>query len=90
MVLCVRLSVQTHISVTAGRNFIILGMMMGYDLGMMPIDSTFLYCLIRDVQSQTKMSVSAITIQQIHFVHFSPMFTHYIGLVLAAHTGQKG
>ena len=30
-------SIRTHISVTAGSNFLILGMMMGYGLGMMPI-----------------------------------------------------
>ena len=34
---CVCLSILTHISVTAGRNFLILGMMMGYGLGMMPL-----------------------------------------------------
>ena len=32
----VRLSIWTHISVTAGRNFLILGMMI-YDLGMIPV-----------------------------------------------------
>ena len=32
-------SIQTHISVTAGRNFLIWSMVMGYDLGMMPIVS---------------------------------------------------
>ena len=47
--------------------------------------------------TQTKMSVSEKrfpysknTQQQIHLVLLSPMFTHYVGLVLAAHTGQKG
>ena len=30
-------SVGTHISITAGRNFLILGMIMGYDVGMMPV-----------------------------------------------------
>ena len=37
---CVRVDfVQTHISVTAGRIFIILGLMMGYDDGLMPVVS---------------------------------------------------
>ena len=33
----VYLAVWTHISVTASRNFLIVGVMMGYDLGMMPV-----------------------------------------------------
>ena len=33
------LASQTHISVTADRNFLIWGMMMGYDLAMMPVVS---------------------------------------------------
>ena len=38
---CVCLAVRTHISVTTGRNFLIWGMLMGYDLGMMPVISKF-------------------------------------------------
>ena len=34
-------SVQTHISITAGRYFLILGMVMSEDLGMMPVISKF-------------------------------------------------
>ena len=39
----VYLSVQTHISITAGRNFLILGMMMGYELGKMAVISKLWY-----------------------------------------------
>ena len=51
----VHLSVRTHISVPAGRNFLILSMIMGYGLGMMP-DNFFIWSGIPD--TQTKMSVS--------------------------------
>ena len=37
--MCIRVSIRTHISVTAGRNFIMLGMMTGYDVGLMPVVS---------------------------------------------------
>ena len=30
-------SVRTHISVTTGKNFLILDMMIGYDVGLMPV-----------------------------------------------------
>ena len=41
--------------------------------------------------AQTKMSVSEKRFQWYkHKLLFSPMFTHYIGLVLAAHKGQQG
>ena len=55
--LCVRVSVQTQISVTAGWNFFILGTMMAYGLGMMII-IFFIWSVITD--AQTKMSVSEI------------------------------
>ena len=48
-------SAQTQISVTAGRNILILGMMMGYGLGMIP-DIFVIWSGIPD--AQTKMSVS--------------------------------
>ena len=34
-------SIRTHISVTADNNFLIWGMMMDYDVGLMPIVSKF-------------------------------------------------
>ena len=43
------LSIQTHISVTAGSNFVILGVM-GYGLGMMPV--VFLYSLVSQMHRQ--------------------------------------
>ena len=43
------LSIWAHISVTAGRNFVLLGMMMGYDLGMMPIIKMFWYSLVSQI-----------------------------------------
>ena len=76
MCVSIHLAIQTHISVTAGMN-LILGMMMGYGLGMIPI--FFLYGLLSQMQS--KMSVSEIGsndkhIQQVanSFRVFSPMF----------------
>ena len=38
---CVCSSIQTHISITAGREFVIWDMMMDYDVELMPIVSTF-------------------------------------------------
>ena len=48
-------SIQNHISVTIGRNFLILGMMMGYGLRMMPI----IFFIRSDIpDSQTKQQDS--------------------------------
>ena len=58
-IVCVCLSTQTHISVTAGRNFLILGTMMGYGLGMMPIILFYMVCHPRYAQTK-HMSVSEI------------------------------
>ena len=33
--------IQTHISLTTSRNFLILGMIMVYDVGLMPVVSKF-------------------------------------------------
>ena len=49
------MSIQTHISVTAGRNFLILGMMMGYRLGMMSV-IFFLSSGIPDMHTKTYVS----------------------------------
>ena len=38
---CVCVSVQTHISITSGRNVLILGMVMGYGVGLIPVVSKF-------------------------------------------------
>ena len=78
--------------ISAGRNFLIVGMMMGYDLGMMPVVSKFWYCLVSQMHTQKCMFLKRFqcykdTQQQIHLVLSSPMFVHYIRLVLAAHTG---
>ena len=45
-------SIWTHISVTADRNFLIVGTMMGYDVGMMPVVSNFWYCLVSQMYRQ--------------------------------------
>ena len=51
------LSVRTHIAVTAGSNFLIIGMMMpGYGLSMMPVIFFFIWPGIPD--ALTKLSVS--------------------------------
>ena len=50
-------SIRTHISVTPVRIFLILGMMMGYDMGMMPVISKFWYSLVFQAHRQ-KISVS--------------------------------
>ena len=39
-------SIWTHISVTAGRNVLILGMLMGYDVGLVLVVSNLWYCLV--------------------------------------------
>ena len=44
--------VKTHIAVTAGRIFKILGMMMDYDVGLMPIVSKCWYCLVFQMHRQ--------------------------------------
>ena len=53
--LCVHVSVRIYISVTAGRKFLILGMMMSYGLGMMPDLFLLIWSGIPD--ALTKMSV---------------------------------
>ena len=50
--LCSCPSVQTHISVTTGRNFLIWAMMMDCDVGLMPLVSTFWYCLVFQTHRQ--------------------------------------
>ena len=52
---CVRVWPSGRIvSVTAGMNFLIWGMMMGYDRGMIAAVSTFWYCLVSIPDAQTK------------------------------------
>ena len=51
-----RLAIQTHISVTDGRNFLICGMKMGYDVGLMLIVSIFFkYALVSQMHRQKCM-----------------------------------
>ena len=89
VIVCVRPAVPTHISVTASRNFLILGMMMGYDLDILTWSG------IPD--AQTKMFVSekgsnVITIhrQQTHLVLVSPMFPITIVKIVASIQRSKG
>ena len=56
--LSVHLCVQTHISVTTGRNVLILSIMMGYGLGIMPLIFSLIWSVTSD--PQTTISVSDI------------------------------
>ena len=77
-----------------------MGMMMGYDLGMMPVVSKCIkYCLVSQMHRQkclvSKKGSHAIRIGNANNTANSliALFTHvahYIRLVLASHTGQKG
>ena len=91
---CLSVCPSGPISITTGRNFLILGKMIGYNVGLMPCSLKMLI-LFGIPEAQTKMSFQKTlkyTQSQTHLqniVPFSPMFAHYIRLVLAAHTGQK-
>ena len=86
---CACPSIWTHISVTTGRNLLMLGMMMGYDLGMMPVVSQLclIWCTDKNVWIWKRFPPYKATQHRIQLVLFSPRFAHYIGLVLAAHFG---
>ena len=67
--------------------------MMGYDVGLMPVISNFGYYPVSQMHRQkylfpkeAPMLYVSQTQLQYTVVPFSPMFAHYIGLVLAAHT----
>ena len=67
--LAIHPSIQTHISVTSGRNFLILGMilgMMGYGLGMMPV--IFLYGLLSQMHRQTCQFLKEIPMVNIYII----------------------
>ena len=91
---CVSLSVWAHMSIIASTNFWIRGMMMGYDVWLIPISFKLFFILSGIQDAQTKMSVSntgsydkvytvsGTAATYILVVPFSPMFAHliYIGL----------
>ena len=52
------MSIQTHVAVTAVRNFLIWDMMLSYDVGLMPVVSKFDAGWYPRPDAQTKMSVA--------------------------------
>ena len=91
--LSLHLSIQTHISVPVGRNFLLFGMMMAYGLDMMPI-IFFKYGLSSQMYRQkcqflkwapmVKDTLQAAQ-HQTHLGSFAHI-AHYIGFVLAANS----
>ena len=83
------LSVLTYISITTGRNFLILYMMMGYDVGLMRVVSKCWYCLVSQTHRQKcfwkRFPCYKDTHQQTYIVPFYPCshITH-----MAAHCKQ--
>ena len=69
---------------------------MGYGPDMMTVISKLWYGLVSQTHTQKCLFLKKFqwykdTQQQTHFNRpLSPMFAHYIKLVLAAHKGQKG
>ena len=75
-------SVRTHISLPTGQIFLILTMMMILTLSVIQdTDKIVCFCIRFPCYKDTQ--------QQIHSVLLSPMFAHYIGVVLAGNKGLK-
>ena len=89
-----------HLSVcpvTACKIFLILSMMMDYDLGMMLVISPGWCCLVSQMHRQKRMFLKKVLMVQscrgskpACIGALSPMFTNYIRFVLATHKGQVG
>ena len=78
-------SIWTHLSVTAGGNWLIWGMIMGYDVGFMPVVSKFWYCLVSQMHRQKLLSPKGshvINIKTAANIHRTPLpiFTQYRGM----------